>query len=234
MAYESGESVGFSVAFALGVFWKERRRELLLLAVIVFCLILPYALISNRVLPYRVFAWLPWLSALVVIAAGLLWRGEMTVFSSRKTAKGFGFILFLVPFLIGYLDRLPRLMVAEWYESAQKTNKQMLDSILANKAMLKKEEVVGVVGVEGLSPWSNNDGAYLQNKLGFGNHWVVFVDRSTMFFTIKESVPPAYLSVISTQRLCEQPSLLVMKFDSSGVGAPVRASKLCTRAEGEK
>jgi hypothetical protein len=225
---------GISVAFALGVLWKERRRELALIVVIVFCLILPYALISNRVLPYRVFAWLPWLSALVVFAAALLWRGEITLFSSRKVTRSFALVLFLVPFLIGYLDRLPRLMVAEWYKSAQKTNIQMFNSIVANQAMLQKEEVVGVVGVEGLSPWSNNDGAFLREKLGFWNRWVVFVDKSSMFFTIKESVLPTYLSVISSRQVCDQPGLLVMKFDSTGVGVPVRAGELCNASEGQK
>lgn len=219
---------GVLAAIVLGVFWKERRRELLLLAIIIFSLIFPYALISNHNLPYRVFAWLPWLSALVVVGAPLLWRGEIAEFSGRRTAKTIAFVLFLVPFLIGYLDRTPRLMVASWYESGQRLNKQMLDSLVANKALLNNEEVVGIVGVEGLSPWSNTDGAYLQKKLGFKNRWVVFVDKSTMFFTINESAAPAYVLVISSQRLCEKPRLLVMKFDSSGVGTPLRAGELCT------
>lgn len=218
---------GGLTAIVLGVFWRERRRELLLLAAIVFCLILPYALIPNHIFPYRVFAWLPWLSALVVMGVPLLWRGEIAVFSGRKTAKAFAFALFLVPFLIGYLDRTPRLMVAGWYESAQRSNKQILDSLVANKALLGNEEVVGIVGVESLSPWSNTDGSYLRKKLGFGNRWVVFVDKSSMFYTINEHTAPAYLSVFSSQRLCEQPRLLVMKFDSSGVGTPLRAGDLC-------
>ena len=113
----------------------------------------------------------------------------------------------------------------------QNSNKQMVDSIFANKTNLAKEQVVGIVGVEGLSPWSNNDGAYLQKKLGFGNRWVVFVDKSTMFVTVRESAPSAYLSVVSSQRLCDQPGLLVMKFDSSGVGTPLRARDLCVPGE---
>ncbi|OZA77428.1 hypothetical protein [Polynucleobacter sp. 39-46-10] len=225
---------GVLAVIALSVAWKDRRRELILLAAIVFCLILPYALIFNHLFPYRVFAWLPWLSAPVVIAAALLWRGEIAVFSSRKTAKVFASILFLVPFLIGYLDRLPRLMVAGWYASAQQSNKQMIDSIVANKALIDKEEVVGVVGVEGLSPWSNNDGAYLRKKLGFSRPWIVFVDKSTMFFTIRDSVPSTYLSVTSSQGLCEKRGLLVMKFDSFGVGVPFRAEELCTAGEVKK
>lgn len=226
---------GVSSIIALSIAWKKRRRKLILLAAIVFCLILPYALISNHVFPYRVFAWLPWLSAPVVIVTALLWHGEIAMFSSRKTAKVFASILFLVPFLIGYLDRIPRLRVADWYASAQQSNKQMIDSIVANKALLDKEEVVGVIGVEGLSPWSNNDGAYLQKKLGFGQPWIVFVDKSTMFFTIRESVTSStYLSVISSQRLCERHGLLVMKFDSLGVGTPLRVEALCTAGEMNK
>ncbi len=225
---------GVFVFIALGVFWKDRRRELFLLAAMVFCLILSYALISNSLSPYRVFAWLPWLSALVVVAAAVIWRGDIAVFSGRKTLKMIAVVPFLVPFLIGYLDRLPRLMVAGWYESAQRTNKLMLESIVANKSMLEREDVVGVLGVEGLSPWSNNDGAYLRKKLGFSNRWVVFLDKSTMFFTINESDPAAYLSVIPSMRLCEHPGLLVMKFDSSGTGKPLRAGELCTAGEDKK
>ncbi len=225
---------GVLAVIALSVTWKERRRELILLAAIVFCLILPYAMISNHVFSYRVFAWLPWLSAPVVIAAALLWRGEVPMFFGRKIAKVFAVALFAVPFLVGYLDRIPRLMVAGWYASAQQSNKQMIDSIVANKALLDKEKVIGVVGVEGLSPWSNNDGAYLRKKLGFSNHWVIFVDKSTMFFTIKESAPSTYLSVASSRSLCEQPGLLVMKFDPSGVGMPVRAGELCSANKASK
>lgn len=225
--------VGGLVFIVLWLTWGPRRRELLLWAMLVFCLILPYALISNHLFPYRVFAWLPWLSALVVVAAALYWRSEVGTRLGRKLSMLFGAAFFSSTLVVAYLDRLPRLMVAGWYESAQRTNQRMLESIVANKALLDREAVVGVVGVEGLSPWSNSSGAYLQNKLGFANRWVVFIDNNSIFFTKNETVPEAYISVASSKSLCEKPDLLVMKFDATGCAVPVRAADLCA-IRGEK
>lgn len=223
--------VGLLTIIALSVFWKERRREMLLLTVILFSLILPYALIPNNAPSYRIFAWLPWLSAPVVIAATLLWYGKIGKFFNRKTAKVFALLLFLIPFLIAYLDHKPRQYVAIWYQAGQHANKLMLDSLLANKTLLDKEKVVGILNMHNLSPWSNggsnNHGSYLQKKLGFKNRWIIFVDKNTIFFTIGGSPLSNYLSVVSSQKLCDQPELLIMKFDSSGVGTPLRAKELC-------
>lgn len=218
---------GMLAFILLGALWKERWRELLLLAAMVLCLILPYALIPNRIIVYRVFAWLPWLSALFVITIALFWREKISLFSSPKTSKIIAAILFFVSFLIGYLDHRAQLMVADWYKSNQEINQRMLNSLMANKAMLNRENVVGVTGVNGLSPWSNNDGSYLQKKLGFTNHWLVFVDHDTMFYTINRADGSTYLPVLSSQELCQHPGLLLMQFDATGLGTPLRASELC-------
>lgn len=226
--YSSWQALMASTAFiALWLTWKPRRRELLLLAMMVFSLILPYALISNHTFPYRVFAWLPWMSALVVVAAAFFWRGEVCDQIARKVALLFGAIFFSSTLVVAYLDRLPRLMVAGWYETVQRTNQRMIEALLANKPMLDQEAEVGIVGVEGLSPWSKSNGAYLQKKLGFVNRWVVFIENNSIFFATNKSVPEAYISVLSSQRLCENPELLVMKFDASGAAVPVRAAELC-------
>lgn len=222
---------GIFSGIVLVVLWKDRRRELFLLALIIFSLIVPYALISNHVFLYRVFAWLPWFSALAVVGIPFFWRCEIGGLAVRRVAKVFASALFIASFLIGYLDSSSRLMVASWYELVQRSNKQMVDSIISYRTLLAKEDVVGVVGIEGLSPWSNNDGSYLRKKLGFENRWIVFVDKSTIFFTIRDLAAPAYLSISSSRQICDHPDLLLMKFDSSGLGIPIRAGELCNSRE---
>jgi hypothetical protein len=286
-------TAGVLAVIALGLTWKGRRREILTLTAMILCLILPYAVIPNHVFVYRVFAWLPWLSALSVVAIGYFFNAPSSGVVTKTAARLFALLMLALVFLYGYdensrspllvewsedvlapipplnpsltdlklrlatefepvrtfispyiqsvseyvdehVDVTRRLMVAEWYEGAQQMNKALLNSILANKALLNNEPVVGVVGVVGLSPWSNNDGGYLRKRLGFRNHWIVFVDKSTMYFTIKDFESSTYLSVASSRKLCERPALLIMKFDSTGMGRPVRARELCNSGEASK
>jgi hypothetical protein len=38
----------------------------------------------------------------------------------------------------------------------------------------------------------------------------------------------------SNKRLCEKPNLLIMKFDSTGVGSPIRAGEYCNATDSNK
>jgi hypothetical protein len=228
LGYAYWQSIGGAAALlALFVFWRRRRREVLLLAAITFTLVLPYAVIPNRIIEYRVFAWLPWLVAPLVAMVAVVLASRPPAGIWRQALAMPALALFALPWLIAYEDQARREMVAGWYGSAQRMNENIIRTLVAQQAILNREPVVGIVGVQGLSPWSNTDGNYLQRKLGFANRWVVFVDKPGSFNAVRDADPSAYVRVSLRDKLCANQDMLLVHFTEDGTGSLVRSGPFC-------
>lgn len=218
-------------AVLLAVLWGDRRREVVALAVMVVSLVLPYSLIGNQAPAYRVFAWLPWLAALVVAPAALLWDRQSRFLKWRSLTLLAAAALYAVPWIGARQVSNTRLELANWYASEQRSNRAMLQTIEQNWPTLSNERVVGLIGLEGLSPWSNTEGKFLRRKLGYPQTWIVFVEKPSIFYAFKEPTPDVVVAVLPIERLCANERLMVLKFDREGRGVPVRAGQWCQTPE---
>ncbi len=242
-------TVGYiPVALALGlaggvsalVLLPPRRAEILLVGVIIFALVLPYAAIPNNSPQYRVFAWLPWLAGMAAIGTQLLADRLQ-----RKTVM----LPWIAPLavLIGAIAlfvtlRQPRMMVAGWYEEVQGANARMGATLGRNREAIVGLTQIGVVGIDGLSPWSNNNGEYLQRRLGFAGSWIVFVEKDSPMFAVEPSNPidprvvpmGDHVFVQPLSQLCRWTGLRVLAFDKRGEGAWRTSDELCTVASGSR
>lgn len=211
----------------VGVFSQTRRFESAIIFLVVFSLILPYALIPNRSLPYRAFGWLPWFYATFVVFLSLLLGGEFRKWVKDEVARFLAGFLFLLCTLLLYMNRDSVLSVANWYALNQDINLRMLNTLQYHKDILDNEMLVGVVGVSGLSPWSNSNGAFLKNKLGLSNRWVVFVDGSSIYYRVADFQGDSYINVVSAGEICNLQQKLLIEFDARGRGFLRYTSDLC-------
>lgn len=206
----------------------DHRRQLTLVIVIVIILILPYALIPNNIPPYRVFAWLPWIAGLTAVIIQVL----VNRFEQQEKRGLFYWltISFSLIFscIVLWQSNTSRLMNADWYQRMQSINQSMLTTLRQNRSLIAQQGIVGIVGVEGLSPWSNTDGEYLRKKLFFDNRWIVFVDKASMFFTPDQGDKKnKFVNVKPKNQICEIKDLLVLTFNDQGVGKPMLSQQLC-------
>lgn len=224
--YAWWETAAWQAALAvLALTWRGRRREVLLLAAITVSLILPYAVIPNRIIEYRAFAWLPWFAAAPALVAALAW-GAPGGPAVRIAGRLFALAVLAGSAVVASIEHQRLAQVATWYSGAQRLNRNILQTLEDNRSRITSEPVVGVVGVEGLSPWSNSDGAYL-GKLGFANRWIVYVNQANGYNSIRESDLTAYVQVSPIARLCARPDLPVVRFRADGTGVLERGSAVC-------
>lgn len=212
------------------------RLRLVAYAVMLVALILPYAMIPNNMPDYRVFSWLSWFGG--ALALGLLWASERFL-GTRATARRAAVAVAALVLALGvFLQAYPqRQAVADWYRAQQGANEAMLASLRTHRRLIAREEVVGIVGVDAPSPWSNTDAQFLHRKLYFDNDWIVFVDKDSMFFQIDPVVNgqvtsargKQFITVQQTERLCAMPQLLVLVFDAAGNATPLRAGEWCAK-----
>lgn len=223
------------IGFAAAAWARPSARlRLFALAATLVALVLPYALIPNNMPDYRAFSWLSWFGGVIVLA--VLWVADR-VLAGRDGARRI--VLVAVPLVMAlgvFAQANPqRQAVAGWYRAQQSANQAMIASLRANRRLIAREDVVGIVGVDAPSPWSNTDAQYLHRKLYFDNKWIVFVDKDSMFFQIDPIVDgqvtsargKQFITVQQTARLCTQPELLVLSFDATGNATPTRAREWC-------
>lgn len=221
----------------LAAAWCARpkaRLGLLAFAAMLVALILPYALIPNNMPDYRVFSWLSWFGGATVL--GILWAGDRLLGARRTMLRTALVVVPLVLALGVFAQANPqRQAVAGWYRAQQRTNEAMIVSLRQHRHLIAREDVVGIVGIDALSPWSNTDAQFLNRKLYFDNKWIVFVDKDSMFFQIDPIVGGKvasahgrrFITVQQTARICTMPELLVLSFDVSGNATPMRAREWC-------
>ncbi|MEJ7746210.1 MAG: hypothetical protein WKF61_05560 [Luteimonas sp.] len=226
--------IGLAAAWALA---PSRRLRLACLALMTCSLVLPYALIPNNSPGYRAFAWLPWLAATAAIGIQLV-SDRVTARSGWSKIMAGVLVLALSATAVYFLWR-PRMVIAGWYGQVQAMNSRMGRSLVTHRAAILAAPQVAVIGMEGLSPWSNNNGEYLSRRLGFRGVWVVFVNGNSDRFHLDPpgfqpaDLPPAdRITVQPLSRLCEWPDIPALTYDGQGTGVLGTTASACASMRG--
>lgn len=201
--------LGVSATFA-ALTCRECRRPLLLTVGIIGSLIAPYSLLPNHFAGYYAYGWLAWEAGLICVCIVLL---------AERFPRAIVYASFaLIALLALWRTQAERKAIVEWYARESILNEQIVKTLIQNRAAISRAAEVGVVGIEGLSPWSHSAGDYLRNRLGFRNRWIVFVPKSDMFYSL-DGPPASPDSVVQVRPLWELPrwpNLPVLFFDQAG------------------
>ena len=220
----AGAAAGLILAWSLQPKW---RPALILMLLITASLVAPYALIPHNLPAYRVFGWLPWL-------AGFIATGVMSV-ALRLNRYNVGMLAataFAIVVAVGSMRYYgqERNILSEWYLTEEAKQEKMVNFVVSNRDRLESEKVVGITGLEYLSPWSNNDGKYLQRRLGLRNEWVVFVPGESLFYQFGTEKTDSLINVRPASDVCER-AMTVVHFERDGTGSFATAAEECESLE---
>lgn len=209
---------------------SSRRLEVLGLGLMWVCLVLTYAMIPNHILPYRVFVFLPVQAAIIslgVLALADDVKTRMAKISSQMVA-GVGALALIWLFATQSLTETR--YVALWYQHAQRVNSQYIASLQKNRDALARDPVVAVLGLNGLSPWSNGGDVYLRSKWRFDNKWIVLVGQDSMFYKVDtQYLPSRPTNILLESTMCSDfRGMPAISFDQNGTGT---LGRLCETAD---
>lgn len=213
-------------------FWRIRnwRPALVFFAVCVGCLVLPYAVIPNNMPPYRAYAWLPWLAALTAIAYQKLTLPHAGSAAQLRSSTwlGVGAVIALAT-AVAYQPARQRM--AQDYAAGERPMREMVAALERVRPQLAGAQIVGLAGLEGRSPWCNNDALYVHAALGFEQSWLVFADAESYCY---RNLPPdarrkrgMRVHVAPRARLCQMPDLPVLQFAADGTASLRSGRELC-------
>ena len=225
-----------------GVIWVTKphmRRQLVMYFVMVAVLVLPYALLPNRLAAYRIYAWLPWLGAITVVALQSLAtrRLDGNASAGRIRPAWIGAALILVAG-VAWFNQAARMELARSYQQGEAINRRIVRTLEENRAAIADAPVVGLRGLGKVSPWCGNDALYVNNRLGFDHRWMIFVEAQSQCYS--QQVPDRKkrrginVSVVPVQRLCAAGSLPVLDFAADGSAVLRQARDWCKPARTAK
>lgn len=227
----TGVATAISAA-ACGAMWfiPGMRLRLLWFMATVVALALPYAVIPHNMPGYRAYAWLPWMAA--VIAIGLSWW-QSTWATASWPRRSLPILVALATVLVSTAaHREARIDLALHYAAGEAVNRRMLEALETSRPAIASAPAVGLLGLDGPSPWCGNGTLYLHRKRGFEQRWVVFAPGPTPCYqTAAEGArKPRYdlrLSVAAPHEACSMGALPVLAFERDGSGRLVTAQDVC-------
>jgi len=199
-------------------------------------LVLPYAVIPHNMSSYRVYAWLPWLAGIVAVALQVATDRFAGVAASPRTRIVLAVAGIAIASLAAWSHQAARTKVASDYTRVADSNRRMVETLVALRAEIGDAPVVGLVGLDGPSPWCAK--SYLYDKLGFHNRWIAFVSHESTCY--RQRRPDAvrhrrmHMTVVSPDRLCRYGALPVLEYAVDGSGRLKRAGDYCTTKPDEK
>lgn len=217
-SYATALSIIQLLIFALSLLFTISRVKIknTFMILIVLSLILPYAVLPNHIFAYYSYNWIPWQTAAIVF--GLFFLLPTSLQKSKKINSLFLCIIAIASMKTSYNHRHG---VAAFYANTSEVNKNILSTLLHYKTELNKETTVGIAGVKGLTPWSNTSGNYVHDNLGVKPKWIVFVDKSTIFFKINANDQinsDKLINVLSITKICDFPHMKYLYFAPDGKG----------------
>ncbi len=162
-------TVCFAGALAIG-FWRRDRLPLRRLALplgVVLALMLPYSLLPGRVYGYYVGNWAPW--QLGLLPAFAFARGP----AGRRSRVAVTAALLAAAGAVLWVSRPGRLFAIAWYDAAAARSRATLALLERLRPELAGAPRVAVTGISFPNPWRATDGAFLANRLGLGQTWIV-------------------------------------------------------------
>ena len=224
--------------FAAVVVWVTRphmRRQLLMYMAMIAVLVLPYALLPNRLAGYRAYAWLPWLGAITVVALQVLaTRAVGSEASAGRARPGWIGVTLMLASGVAWFNQAARMELARSYQQGEAINRRIVHSLEENRVAIAAAPVVGLFGLGKVSPWCGNDALYVNNKLGFDNRWMIFVEAPSQCYS--QQAPDRKkrrginVSVVPVARLCAAGSLPVLDVAADGSAVLRQAKDWCKPA----
>ncbi|HEY4528842.1 MAG TPA: hypothetical protein VIG97_00725 [Luteimonas sp.] len=211
----------------------EMRLRLLWLVATIVALALPYAVIPHNMPGYRAYAWLPWMAAVIGVALSVAearWAGR------TRRARALPMLAALaVAAVAAVAHHGARMELALRYAAGEAVNRRMLDVAEAHREAIAAAPVVGLVGLDGPSPWCGNGTLYLRYKRGFTQQWVVFADGPTPCYQVATpgGRKPRYelgLTVVPPADACAMGTVPVLAFEPDGDGRLASAQDVCALA----
>lgn len=206
------------------------RTRVAWLVASVVALALPYAVIPNNMPGYRAYAWLPWLAGTVAVGLSLwqtAWAGRAGAWRALPVA-----VAVLVGLVAAVAHQGPRRELAARYAEGEAVNRRMLETLEAHRAIVSTAPTVGLLGLEGPSPWCGNGTLYLRYKRGFAQQWIVFAPGPTPCY--QTATPggrrPRYelgLTVAPLAQACTLGAMPVLAFEPDGRGRLTSAAAIC-------
>jgi hypothetical protein len=187
-------------------------------ALALISIILPYTVLPNHVYDFYTFNWFPFGVGVMLIYVNYLLNNSANVIFSYSVIA----TLLCLSLIIILKTKVMRETKLNWYKTESAINKKFIDFILLNKKIISDHEYVGIIGTNMFSPWSNTDGRYLINNLKFINKWIVFVNKSDIFYQINSDNklhPSRTINVLSLTEVSKFNKMLFIYFDSNGNGS---------------
>lgn len=206
-------------AVATAVTSRESRRPILLALLMTGSLIAPYSVLPNHIAPYYPYGWLAWMAGVIGIC--------LTILAARSSRAPLYASYAILAVVAVWQTQSERVMIVHWYAQESNRNERITRTLVANRAALAHFELVGVVGIAGLSPWAHSSGDYLRTRLHLDNRWIVFVPGNDMFYSLDETGPGSSdesVQVRSLTEIARWPELPLLVFDETGSGRLVKPS----------
>lgn len=166
------------LALALALYAGPRGcfRKVLALQALTLALVAPYACLPHHVYVYYCFNWLP------LQAASLLLVGSVRPERSRVLERLAPGAALLCAAALALWTHPERRQVVSWYAHYATLNETIVETLVRQKVVLDRYEVVGVTGAPFHNPWFATDGSFLANRLGLKCRWVVFVEKESDYY----------------------------------------------------
>jgi len=208
--YLAAATLAFGAALLAALRWLPLWRvRAILVGAVVAALVAPYSVLPHHVMPYYPFGWLVWQVGLLAIVASELVR------TLGGRAERIALLMASALALAAVATtRTERWRIVSWYQQMAERNRHMVQTLVENRDVIRRERRVGIVGVEGLSPWSLSNGNYLRRRLDLWNEWVVFASPNSFLRT----VPGSGIEVTSISQAPEFGKMLFIRFDEKGNG----------------
>jgi hypothetical protein len=168
----------------------KKRKETLLIALIIGGLMGPYLIMPNHVFPYYAIKWWVWQTIFSLLVIQIIFAKKETVVVT----------LISIAVLAPALTNLGRHKGITWYQSAyfrDRFNKSenVQKTLLNNRLLINAQKQIAVVGIGSgeieQSPWQGNGQTafFLRGDFGLNPKWIVFVKSSDSSYVVSNESP---------------------------------------------
>ncbi len=208
-------SLIFIWAFFLSLFssWQDKTaKKIFVIWVMIFSLVLPYAILPNHFTLFYIYNWLPWEIALISICF------MQTI--SKKSLKFQLFWMIILGVLFASISFEHRYHNAKMYEKQAEINQNIIHTLKIYQPILNQQtKPIGVMGkgVEGFSPWRGSQGEYIKNNLKINAKWIVFT-LTHLEETQNHFNPTLTINTLGIQKINDFKKIPMLYFDENGHG----------------
>ena len=204
-----------------------RRLEYYLLIAIILSLFAPYSILPNHITSYNAINWIPWMTAfmLVLVPSRIDVLSQLTRWSPPIAKAAITIVLGVIAVGTIVQSHDARAYESRYFARQAEINLNIVNGLLAYRTEIASASIVGIVGVEGWSPWLRTQAEYLSDR-GFDNQWALFVWPNSFYgeqladdpYQQANPIiePGRTVSFLRMTDLQKYPDLPLLEFDKKG------------------